>query len=396
MTAATTPSDKVLRRTGGLSRALVLSVLALCALASVRANAMRQIAPGGTRPAAPGLVVLQDRAFELDDGACSRVLAAKLDGPHLSITLKGRTTAPPIDPFARDKRASVPSESIEVDPTVEFAGDRGEIGARVRAASCVTLVGGDYMAWYAVLTPNGKASELGSALQNAHRSGTIVAGQGAAAAFLARWSLTDRASLQREPRNPRRLEPDVELAGIGLVRDFLVETSTRTQGNLTSLLDALTQGSLGLALHLDGDVAWVHDIAARKAWIEGDGNALVFNTAVARRQRDALRTARLSLMRRGDRFDADRRTVSTVDRAFPRTTNVEAGHERIGTALTVGELVRGLSRFDAPGVFGPIELGSDAFRLTLWTDENSRLRPAREGSGIALAEIAFDFVRTPQ
>jgi cyanophycinase-like exopeptidase len=396
MSAARTPPDRKPRHTGSLPRTLVLAALAWSALATVRANAMRQIAPGGTRPAAPGLVVLQDRAFELDEGACARVLAAQLDGPRLSITLKGRSAAPPIDPFARDKRASVPSASIEIDPSVEFAGDRSEIGARVRAASCVTLVGGDYMAWYAVLTPNGKASELGSAVQNAHRSGTIVAGQGAAAAFLARWSLTDRASLQREPRNPRRLEPDVELAGLGLVHDFLVDTSTRTHGSLTSLLDTLTRDSLGLALHLDGEVAWVYDNAARRAWIEGDGSALVFNTAVARRQRDALRTARLSLMRRGDRFDADHRTVPTVDRAFSRTTNVEALHERIGAALDVGDLLRGLSRLDAPAVSVPIELGSDAFRLTLWTDENSRLRPAREGSEFALTEIAFDFVRTPQ
>jgi cyanophycinase-like exopeptidase len=381
-----------------LARVLQVTALALYAVA----NAAGQVEPEGRRTVDPGVVVLQDRAFELDEAACSRVLGAKLDGPRVAITLRGRAGAPVIDPFARAPgapSASSPIETFEIDPAVEFAGDRSEIAGRIRAASCVTLAGGDYIAWYTVLTPNGKSSELGRALREAHRSGTIVAGQGAGAAFLARAAITDRASLQREPRNPRRVEPDVDLAGLGLVHGFLVETSTRTKGSLASLCDELTRDGFVLALHLDGEVAWVSDPVSRTAWVEGDGVALLFNAASARRQRDALRTARLSLLRRGDRFDAEHRTVTTLDRGFLRRTDVDAPHERLGATLSVTALVQGLARLAAPTASGPIELGElgeEAHRMVLWTDDNSHFRPAGAGAEFAVAEIAFDLVRAPE
>lgn len=383
MTSATGGRGAVRRGLGPLG------ALALCLAHCAPASATAQSVPGQTHPRLAGLVVLQDRAFEFDEHACARILRTPAEGERLCITLRGDALSQ-VDPFARAGSACA---RVELDPSTAYPDDGRELAARVRAAACVSLAGGKYMTWYALLTPGGAPSRLGSALHEAHRAGSVVAGHGAAAAFLARWTLVDRAALQRERRNPRRSDPDVVLEGLGLVPDLMVDTSARTQGSLAGLFDALLRGSQGLGVYLAGEAAWVYDGVQHTAWVEGGGFALVFDASSARMQRDALRAGRVSLLGSGDRFDDRTRAVASADRSFGRNTDVDAEPDRVSAALGVGDLRQALSRLGSPAATRPFELGGETHRLTLWIDDHSRLGPAADGEQPTRAAIAFDLVR---
>lgn len=375
---------------GSFVRACVwTAVLALCAAPHANARAASARRDLGFTPPITGLVVLQGDAFEFDAPACARLLPLDSAGPRVWIGVKGDVVSPRIDPFAQSGGSNA---FVELDPLALDAGDDPTVAGQVDLARAVTLGGGDYLAWWILLTPSGKRSHLATSLLRAHRDGRLVAGQGAGAAFLAHRALVDRVSLQRERRNPRRTDPNIAVKGLGLIPSVLVETARRSEHRLTGMFDALLAGSVDVALYLDRDVAWVFDESGPVASVEGAGVALVFDASDARRQRNALREGRASLLASGDRFDTRARRVMNADRPFERNTNLGAVPRKIGATLEASEVGRALALLASPEVTQAIEIEGAVQRLSLWIDERSALRPAGDLEQRTRASVGFDLI----
>jgi hypothetical protein len=246
----------------------------------------------------PGVVVLAGEGATVDAATC-----AELGGARRVLLAPGNA-AEAFDPLSA---SPAPAVRLGLDPAAFRPGDAREPAELARSSACVVLSGGAYMDWYRILTPGGSTTRLSDAIREAHSAGVTVVGAGAAAPFLAQWSMVDRASLGKRPRNPRRVREDVAAAGLGLVENLLVDTSARPRGDPARMLRAAFDGSVDLALFLDGPAVWIARPRARVADVRGTGTAFVFDLAAARRLRGAWREGRLSMLSEGGAWTARRR-----------------------------------------------------------------------------------------
>jgi hypothetical protein len=246
----------------------------------------------------PGIVVLAGEGAALDAATC-----AELGGARRVLLAPG-DAAGAFDPLSA---SSAPAVRVGLDPAAFRPGDARDPAELARSSTCVVLSGGAYMDWYRILTPGGSTTRLSDAIREAHAAGVTVVGAGAAAPFLAQWAMVDRASLGKRPRNPRREREDVGAAGLGLVEDLLVDTSARSRGDPARMLRAAFDGSVDVALFLDGPAVWIARPRERAAEVRGTGTAYVFELAAARRLRGAWREGRLSMLSAGGSWTARRK-----------------------------------------------------------------------------------------
>lgn len=280
---------------------------------------------------APGLVVLAGEGATLDAATC-----AELGGARRVLLCAGDPNGA-FDPLGA---ASAPAVRIGLDPSAERAGDAREPAELARSAACVVLSGGTYMDWYRILTPGGSTTRLSEAIREAHSAGVAVVGAGAAAPFLARWSMVDRASLGKRPRNPRREREDVAAQGLGLLADVLVDTSARPHGDPARMLRAAFDGSVDTALFLDGPAVWIAEPREHAARVRGKGTAFVFDLAAGRRLRGTWREERLSMLSEGGTWTARRgcecgEPAEELRIDDPRSGRLRESLERMSARLSV-------------------------------------------------------------
>jgi hypothetical protein len=243
-----------------------------------------------------------------------------------------------IDPWS----PAAPLARMVLDPAAPFAGDAREPAELARTATCVVLSGGGTLDWYHLLTPGGSTTRLSEALREAHSAGVTVVGVGAAAPFLSKWAMVDRAALGKPLRNPRREREDVAVAGLGLIEDLLVDSSARPRGDPARTLRAAFDGSIGTVLFLDGPATWIGDPREHAARVLGKGTAFVFDFSSARRQRETWREGRLSLLAEGDAWTqrrgcecAEPTSTGDLDAADPRAQKLRASLERMSARLSI-------------------------------------------------------------
>jgi len=297
--------------------------------------------------AAPGPVVLAGKGARIEGP-----LRAEL-GADRRVVLSLKTAGIAEDPFAGSGTEPL---RFELDPSVEFAGDAREPAEAVRGARCVVLAGGSFLDWYRVMTPSDATTRLSEATRETHAAGAAIVGAGPAAPFLARWARVERSALGKPERNPRRHREDVAVRGLGFLEDLLVDTSADPRADPARALRPAFDSGIGQVLFLDGPSIWIADPRERTARVAGGGTAIVFDLEAGRRQRDAWREARLSLLSAGDSWSARgggrcAGGVATVAPG-PQVEALRASLERAGARLSVRSDERTLARDPAGGDAG--------------------------------------------
>jgi hypothetical protein len=268
----------------------VIPLVLLLALAAKQAPLAGAAA---VRDVGPGRVVLVGEGAVLDAAACADL------GADRRVLLIVGDPSRAIDPM---DAAGAPVGRIELDASRPYVGDDRKTAEAVRGATCVVLTGGAYLDWFGVVNPAGTTTRLSDSIHAAHRGGATIVGVGAAAPYLAKWAMVERAALSRPERNPRRRREDVAVEGLGLLPKFLVETSARERSDPARLLRAVFDGGLQRAIFLDGATIVVADPARKSARILGGGRTVLFDLGDARRNREAWIGGRLSLLGDGDRW----------------------------------------------------------------------------------------------
>lgn len=243
----------------------------------------------------PGLVVLVGAGGQVDADIRAEIATER----RLLLCVGPRESAP--DPLAADGKAA---ERVVLDPAARRAGDARGPADRVRQADCIVLTGGGYMDWYWLLTPGGGTTRLSEAIRESHAAGVCVVGAGAAAPFLAEWSMVERSALPEPERNPRRLREHVPVEGLGLLGGVFVDSSACAGGSPARLIGAAFENNVRNVVFLDGPVVWVGNVRGRSARVRGTGTAIVLDLFRARRQRDAWREGRVSFLGAGDSWTA--------------------------------------------------------------------------------------------
>lgn len=237
----------------------------------------------------PGALVLCGESFELSE-ALARELAGS--APHLVLDLD----APAADPLARSASPAVRADlSGEWSSAREAAllPDLARTGALVVNAS-------SWIACWRHFQFEQKDSRLEQELRSAWRAGRPLVATGAAAAYCAGWSIATREEIQRAARNPRRAEPELVVGGLGLAREWMVDTALQAPAGAERLLRQMQRLGNQRALFLSGPVAWI--VRGDEAQVAGSGLAAVFDLSRARRVREELREGRLLILRSGDRL----------------------------------------------------------------------------------------------
>jgi cyanophycinase-like exopeptidase len=368
---------------------LDITLLALATLLPARIRP-----PQDATPQRAGAVALLGESFELSEETCRELAASAPAGERIWITPASASAAAEVDPLVR---MGPPAQIARLDASEAHAGDDAELCQRVRGAGTVVLTGGSYLEWYALFRPSEKASGLHAALLAAHKSGALVVGSGAAAAFLAEWTVVDRAALHRVLRNPRDASEHLIVRGIGLVRG-LVDASAAPRGSVARLLKLAEHQRPDVALYLDGRVAWIERSRGLAATVRGSGSAFVLDFRPARRERARLFDARLALLLDGDRWSAHERSIAGDLAPFApadatpgavrsaelgRSAELRRSAEREPDAAWLRDV---LAREIAPDRALRVEAQGGGLSIALHADERS-LFGAGRGS---CARIAFD------
>jgi hypothetical protein len=315
------------------------------------------------RRGTPGLVVLVGKGAVLDAATYAELSADR------RVLLCTGAPAEAIDPLAK---AGPPEIRFDIDLATPYAGDEREPAERTRSAGCIVLSGGDALDWYKLLTPGGSTTRLSQAIREAHAAGASVVGTGAAAPYLAKWTMVERAALAKPQRNPRRERDDVAVEGLGLIEDLLVDSTACRRGDPARALRAAFDGHLGTLVFLDGLATWIGDPRDHSARIRGPGTVFAFDLVAARRQRDAWREGRLSMLTDGDTWSArEGAACAESTRAGDPTPP-----DLVAIDSAVGTLRKSLERVSA--------------RLSIRSDERTRVRPAPVGSRASACALTFD------
>ena len=241
----------------------------------------------------PGRVVLAGDGVAFDAATCDDL------GARERVLLLVGDAGPAKVAFAA---AGAATRSFALDPERPFPGDDREAAEVVRAARCVVLSGGRYLDWYRLVTPGGATTRLAAAVRAAHEGGATIVGLGAAAPFLAEWTMVERAATGKPVRNPRRPHEDVAVRGLGLLPGLLADSSAAERGSPARLLRATFDGGLDRALFVGGGTAWIADPARETARVVGAGRTLLFDVTRARRSRGTWRDARVAALAEGARW----------------------------------------------------------------------------------------------
>jgi cyanophycinase-like exopeptidase len=356
---------------------LEITLLALATLFPARIRP-----PQDAAPRRAGAVALLGESFELSEETCRELAASAPAGERIWITTASSNAAAEVDPLVRMGPAVW---RLRLDATEAHAGDDADVCQRVRGAGTVVLTGGSYLAWYALFRPSEKASGLHAALLAAHERGALVVGSGAAATFLAEWTIVDRAALHRVLRNPRDASEHLIVRGIGLVRG-LVDASAAPHGSVARLLKLAEHQRPDVAVYLDGRVVWIESSRNVAAIVRGSGSAFVFDFRPARRERARLFDGRLALLLDGDRWSAHERSIAG-DLAPFAPADLAPGSvpsaEREPDAAWLRDV---LAREIAPDRALRVEARGRGLSIALHADERSLFGTGR-GS---CARIAFD------
>lgn len=272
---------------------------------------------------------------------------------------------------------------LRLDPREPGAlsGDR-DLGAAVRAAPEIRLVGGTTQDWFDVLVPRGRSPVLVGAAE-AFGLGATLHAEGRTAQALAAWNVVPAEELRDPVRNPRRGGPERLVTGLGFLPWGLVETETA--GSLERMLPFLVDERLRFALFLGSRSAVVAAPEDRWALVHGQDPVLVFDARPARRLRGALDGVRLSVLGDGDRWDHGARGIEL---AAPSERLAGAG-ERV---LEVEDALRLAAWRDALDAFGSddpprrVLLVDASWRVELSADVDTR-RARRPGEPARLARL---------
>jgi hypothetical protein len=361
---------------------LQTTILALATLATGHAVPIEADAT-----ARAGAVVLLGEPFELP-AECFRDLVAGVESrERVWITPASSPDVAAIDPLARAGR---PAHRARLDAGEPHAGDDRELGERVRDAGAIVLTGGSYLEWYALFRPSEKASGLHAALRAAHESGALVVASGAAAAFLAEWTVVDRAALHRPLRNPRDASEHVIARGLGFVRG-LADCSGAPHGSIARLLALSEHQLFDAALYLDGHVAWIEAARDGSAAVRGEGAAFVLDFRPARRDRRKLSGGRLSLLLDGDLWSARERTIAGDLAPFMPADASSAPLERSIDAEPDAAWMRdALRREVTPDRDAHVAARGRDLEVALRADARSLVAPTTGAAPGGRSRIAFD------
>jgi len=338
-----------------------------------------------------GTIVLLGEAFELSPDQCRTALESSRSGDRVWIAPNGADTARGIDPLAHSDDPAPATREL-FDARTPHPGDDAALCERVRRAGSVALVGGKYLDWYALFRPQEKRSGLDAALRYAHRSGATVIASGAAASFLADWTVVDRAEIDRPRRNPRDAREHVLLHGMSLVHGMIVDASGAPRASWSRWLSLVANSQGELALYVDAHVAWIlRDEERGEALVRGSGAAFVLDLHGARRERDALLGARLSMLLDGDRWSARERRASTATRTLVAGARVERPAITLDAPASGDEVRVAIARELDASRATLATLSAPEWFLALRSDSGSAFAVDAQDRTSARAGIALDF-----
>ncbi len=366
---------------------MLAAFAALAPLTAARAHAQER----GTVAERGGIVALAAEGVRFDAAERARIFGLAAGAPERTgVRVVFQVDAEEhVDPL---EQSALECKLIVIDSKQRFPGDTPAAPPEIERAAAIELVGGTWSQWWLTLSPQNRSSQLATLLREAHRRGTPIIGSGAAAGHLARYSLDARASIRPISRNAHPDDPDLALAGLGLV-DGAFDSQAPSGGSLQRLARAALRTDLGPAVFLAGRGAWIVDARAGEAFLVGDGAgdataaALVLDLggpAASRRLRESVREARLSLVRPGVRWSLERRAPTGTTRSLPSGADPSATASNparaVPDALGTDAVVEALdhlarSRFKPP----PLDLRSPGRELVLTADERTCLAgdPAR-------------------
>lgn len=358
-----------------LLRALI--AVALACGASALASAQER----GTSSERGGVVALVAEGYVFDAAARVRLFGLDAAAPErggVRVVFQLDDTER-VDPL---QGSALTLERVLIDPKARFAGDTPAARIAIERAAVIELVGGTWSEWWFTLSPLNRSSHLATLLREAHRRGTPIVGSGAAAGHLARYSIDARAAVRPISRNAHPDDPDLALAGLGLV-DGAFDAQEPSGGSLQRLARAALRTDLGPAVFVAGRGAWIVDARAGEAFLVGEAtaSALVLDLggpAQSRRLRESVREARLSLVRAGARWDLERRTLVDSRRALANDVGERVDEvstpRAVADALAAGAIVDeidGLAR--SLDKRKSVALRSTGRELVLAIDERTRL-----------------------
>lgn len=235
------------------------------------------------------------------------VLAAEpLDGAASDPTSSARVLVVLEDPGpGADATALVASSAARSD-----AADRA-LAEALGSARAIELRGGTWLGWYQAAHADRHERAWTRALRRAHAGGSEVRASGAAAAWIARWSVVPRAVLDKPAQVPHDTSLDLTVEGLGLFDGPLVGVLTPGAPTADRVVERAVEVGFGDVLLLAGPAEFVFEAEARvgrfrmpsdeaggppawSAWID---------LRAGMRSRGSVRGARATLPRDGDVYD---------------------------------------------------------------------------------------------
>jgi len=219
------------------------------------------------------------------------------------------------------------------------AADRA-LAETLDSARAIELRGGTWLGWYQAAHADRHERAWTRALRRAHAGGAEVRASGAAAAWIARWSVVPRAVLERPAQVPHDTSLDLTVEGLGLFDGPLVGVLTPGAPTADRVVERALEAGFGDVLLLAGPAEFVFEPEARtgrfripaaepgtppawSAWID---------LTAGKRSRGSVRGARATLPRDGDVYDLRTRTLTGA------ATLREDPRDEAGVARLVAEL----------------------------------------------------------
>lgn len=181
--------------------------------------------------------------------------------------------------------------------------DDPELARAVDDAALLELRGGTFMGWYDTLYPSSGRTRLAIALHEFAVSEKTLVVTGGAAAFLSGGTLVPLEELERPERNPRRTDPDRPRVASGLGPRALFDADAWPGGSPLRLLQALRTTHIDLGFYFVGEAALELERDPAGLTVKGQGRVLLLDLRRARRPRERVEEARVSVLKEGDRWD---------------------------------------------------------------------------------------------
>lgn len=269
-------------------------------------------------------------------GAGRVVLVAEpLAGAVTEASSSGRVLVVLEDPApGADATALAASSAARSD-----AADRA-LAEALDSARTIELRGGTWLGWYQAAHADRHERAWTRALRRAHAGGSEVRASGAAAAWIARWSVVPRAVLDKPAQVPHDTSLDLTVEGLGLFDGPLVGVLTPGAPTADRVVERALEVGFGDVLLLAGPAEFVFEPEGRigsfrmptaqpgrpEAW------SAWLDLTAGKRSRGSVRGARATLPRDGDVYDLRTRTLAGA------ATLREDPRDEAGVARLVAEL----------------------------------------------------------